>query len=316
MSRRRKDPEPTAVDINPSVLRDWPLPVPPQDGDSESRGRVLVVGGAADMPGTVILAATAALRAGAGSVRIATGYSARMLVMVAIPEARVHALPEDRRGMIVAEAVDQIVSEANQSDALLIGPGLVDWDALAVVLKDVLRSLHRPALVLDAAALAVVSSSPRFIERRAGNVVLIAHPVELARLLRMPIESIRNNPAEYSLHAAEEFGSVVVLKGQRALAASPDGRVYRGQDNSPGLTTRGSADVLAGIIGGLVGRGAEAIQAAVWGIALHSRAGDVLARRHGPIGYLARELLTEIPSLLVELSQERRRAPSSGHSRP
>lgn len=303
-----KAPDSKPVDVAPRLLSSWPLPTPRADGESEGRGHVLVVGGAADMPGTVILAATAALRAGAGNVRIATGYSARILVMAAIPEARVFALQEDKRGHIVSESVDQIVTQANESDALLVGPGFVDWETLSSLLQHVLISLYRPALILDAAALAVAAAGPDFLSRFAGNVILIAHSEELGRLLGISSASVRERPSECALFAARQYHGVVILKGQRGWVAAPDGRVFRGPVTSPGLSTRGAADVLAGIVAGLVGRGADPVQAAVWAIALHARAGDVLARRLGPIGFLAHELPPEIPRLLVAFAH----SPPSG----
>ena len=70
-----------------------------------------------------------------------------------------------------------------------------------------------------------------------------------------------------------------------------------------GLGTSGSGDTLSGVIAGLCARGATALQAAVWGVYLHAKAGDILARRIGALGFLARELLTEIPQLLVKIAR-------------
>jgi NAD(P)H-hydrate repair Nnr-like enzyme with NAD(P)H-hydrate dehydratase domain len=83
--------------------------------------------------------------------------------------------------------------------------------------------------------------------------------------------------------------------------AEPNGAVYRNDRGDAGLATSGSGDVLAGIAGGLLARGAEALHAAVWAVALHARAGDALARRIG-LGFLARELPAEIPPLMRNLA--------------
>ncbi|MDB5842184.1 MAG: NAD(P)H-hydrate dehydratase, partial [Herminiimonas sp.] len=79
--------------LNVEALRNWPLPLPDSDGDKEQRGHILVIGGSRQMPGAVILAASAALRAGAGKLVIATGASVAQLVALAIPESRVIGLP-------------------------------------------------------------------------------------------------------------------------------------------------------------------------------------------------------------------------------
>jgi NAD(P)H-hydrate repair Nnr-like enzyme with NAD(P)H-hydrate dehydratase domain len=94
----------------------------------------------------------------------------------------------------------------------------------------------------------------------------------------------------------------VILKGAVTHIAAPSGETYRNsQAGNVGLATSGSGDALAGIIAGLAARGADPLQAAVWGVYLHGSAGDRLARRGGPLGYLPRELLAEVPALLAEL---------------
>jgi ADP-dependent NAD(P)H-hydrate dehydratase len=95
---------------------------------------------------------------------------------------------------------------------------------------------------------------------------------------------------------------VIALKGAITHIAAPDARVWRHQGGNSGLATSGSGDVLAGLIAGLVARGATLEQAAAWGVALHARAGERLAQRLGPLGYLARELPTEVPSIMGSLS--------------
>jgi len=95
----------------------------------------------------------------------------------------------------------------------------------------------------------------------------------------------------------------VALKGAQTFVVAPDGTAYRNTAGNVGLGTSGSGDTLSGVIAGLSARGASALQAAVWGVYLHAKAGDVLARRIGGLGFLARELLSEIPPLLVKLAR-------------
>src|SRR2546423_2311801 len=109
--------------ITRRLLRDWPLPQPEAGGDKDERGGVLVVGGSAEMPGAAILAATAALRAGAGKLRIATAAGVRSSIAVAVPEARVFALPETAAGAIAGSAAAAVARQARQVDAVLVGPG-------------------------------------------------------------------------------------------------------------------------------------------------------------------------------------------------
>jgi len=102
--------------------------------------------------------------------------------------------------------------------------------------------------------------------------------------------------------AASSSGAVIVLKGRETFIVAPDGRAFVNRAGNVGLATSGSGDVLAGLIAGLAARGAAPFEAAVWGVHLHALAGDRLAARVGPLGYLARELPAEVPRLLAELS--------------
>jgi NAD(P)H-hydrate repair Nnr-like enzyme with NAD(P)H-hydrate dehydratase domain len=95
----------------------------------------------------------------------------------------------------------------------------------------------------------------------------------------------------------------VALKGAETWIATPQGRCWRHAGGNVGLATSGSGDVLAGLIAGLLARGAPPEQAAAWGIALHARAGRRLCERLGPLGLLARELAAEVPALMHALSR-------------
>jgi NAD(P)H-hydrate repair Nnr-like enzyme with NAD(P)H-hydrate dehydratase domain len=91
---------------------------------------------------------------------------------------------------------------------------------------------------------------------------------------------------------------VVLLGGQEKHVVSPDGDAWVVTGGGPGLGVSGSGDVQAGLVAGLLACGAEPAQAAVWGAFLHAQAGERLIERVGQVGFLASELLPEIPSLL------------------
>jgi ADP-dependent NAD(P)H-hydrate dehydratase len=283
------------VDIDDALLRAWPLPVP-AEGSKDDRGSVFVVAGAPQMPGAAVLAATAALRAGAGKLQIGTAASIAGHVGIAVPEALVVALDEAPSGAIAMSSVVTIVERANRADASVIGPGLVDEFASAALIAAVTAKLEQP-VVLDAAALACFAEHPGAIARLDGRAVLTPHAGEMAAMLGRPREEIEAEPARFAREAAQRYGAVVVLKGAQTFIAEPDGTLYRNARGDVGLATSGSGDVLAGIIGGLLARGAEPVQAAVWGVYLHARAGQVLSDRIG-IGFLAREIPAEVPVLM------------------
>lgn len=124
----------------------------------------------------------------------------------------------------------------------------------------------------------------------------------MAGLLQIDKQEILEDPVRCARQAAATYKAVVALKGAQTYIAAPDGEVYRNMQGNVGLATSGSGDALAGIVGGLAARGCSPLEAAVWGVFLHARAGDRLAKRIGTLGFLARELLAEVPPLMRELS--------------
>jgi NAD(P)H-hydrate repair Nnr-like enzyme with NAD(P)H-hydrate dehydratase domain len=120
----------------------------------------------------------------------------------------------------------------------------------------------------------------------------------MAHLTGIAKEGVTADPAELARRAAADWNAVVALKGAVTHIAAPNGERWRHEGGNVGLAISGSGDVLAGIIAGCAARGAPLDQAACWGVVLHARAGERLAARLGTLGYLAREIATEIPALL------------------
>jgi ADP-dependent NAD(P)H-hydrate dehydratase len=286
--------------VTPAVLRDMPLP--DGAGGKESRGRTLVIGGSAETPGGVLLAAEAALRSGAGKLQIATAASVAAILAVAVPEAMVRRLPETPAGAVAASGAGRTADLVEDAACVLVGPGLTDVAESAALAVSVVRDLHRP-LVLDALALAAVTNDHGCVRHLAGQVVLTPNPGELARCLHEDQGQLSESPDRAGLRLAERTGAVVSVGGEVSWVATPDGQLFRDDGGGPGLGISGAGDVRAGLVAGLLARGADPVAAAVWAAHLHGRAGERLSARSGPLGYLARELLPQVPPLLVELGQ-------------
>ncbi len=263
-----------------------------------------MVGGASEMPGAVILAATAALRAGAGKLQIATAASIAPAVAVVVPEARVFALPETKAGAVAASAAGRILEHANNAHSLLIGPGMIGESVIKSLLKRLLPELDGPTLVLDAGALSCVEADETCLHNLRGKVILTPHAGEMAKMLGTDKERVTSDPLAMAWRSARALRAVIALKGRETFIIGPEGDAYCNRTGNVGLATSGSGDTLSGIITGLAARGAVPLQAAAWGVYLHGRAGDRLARRMGPLGFLARELLMEIPPLMSSLTRK------------
>jgi ADP-dependent NAD(P)H-hydrate dehydratase len=300
---------PRAMPVTRALLRRMPLPQPDDDSDKDARGRVLAIGGSVQTPGALLLAGVAALRAGAGKLQLATVKSVAAALGVAVPESLVVALPETRAGEIAGDAGGRALAEhAARTDAVLVGPGMMSERSAHALVRALVRRLRDDAtLVLDAAAVGALRDDDEALLPLHGRAVLTPHAGEMATLLGVEKDEVEARPAAFALDAAARVGAVVALKGPESWIAAPDGTLHHYAGGSVGLATSGSGDTLAGIVAGLAARGTSAAHAAVWGAYLHGEAGEVLARRIGPIGYLARELLDEVPGLMERLGKRRSR---------
>lgn len=295
--------------ITDDLLRGWALPQP-DDGagavegrGKEIRGSVLVAGGSVEVPGAIILAGIAALRAGAGKLQIATCRDVAPAIAIAIPEARVLGLAQSQSGDIDPSACDSLANAIKAVPAALVGPGMLDITAVQELMGRLLPRVTGTALALDAGALAAVSADAAALHHLDGNAVLTPHTAEIALMLGIDEDEVTRDPLKVARHAAAITRSVVVLKGAQTYVAAPDGAMYCYSDGSIGLATSGSGDTLAGVVAGLLARGVEPVQAAVWAVYLHGSAGHMLTRRMGKLGFLARELLAELPALMAQFDQ-------------
>lgn len=293
-----------------------PAPLRPDD-DKRARGVVLVVAGAVGTAGAAALAATGALRAGAGLVTVAVPEPIRTdVVATADPGVMVRPLPAGPDGELTTEAIHALPDLAGV-DVVVAGPGLGVGGGVTEVVAHLRR--HAPSLVLDADALNVHRDDPAALAAHpAGPLVLTPHERELAR-----IGGGGDGPDAWANRAervpvlARDLDATIVAKGPGTLVAAPDGRVWVCPRGGPALGSGGTGDVLAGIIGAAVARQRARLQRrqidpqrpdadllplevarAVW---WHAAAGERAGERAG--GYAtATDLLAQLPPVLTDLT--------------
>ncbi|WP_127783588.1 NAD(P)H-hydrate dehydratase [Rhodococcus sp. X156] len=282
--------------VTPALLREWRLPE--LGGSKNSRGRLLVVGGARTTPGAVALSSVAALRVGAGVLTAAVARSVAVQLALSVPELGVIELPETDAGSVRRDAAEALADQLEQVDAVLFGPGLDNPDETRPLLAELVRRLPEDVpVVLDAYGIGVLADAEETAERLSGRLVLTPNTTEAAFLLHCEEDEL-DDPLDTAVRVAEAYGAVVTA--HNGIADAKGGRWVSPTGHS-GLGTAGSGDVLAGAVAGLLARGADAAQAACWGTYLHGTAGDRLAARVGRVGFLARELLEEIPLVNTEM---------------
>lgn len=243
-----------------------------------THGSLLLVGGSPGMAGAIRLAAEAALRAGAGLVRVATHPDCAAAVIAGRPEIMCQGLTDPA-------GLDALIEAA---DGVVLGPGLgrSDWGRR---MMERFLATELP-MVLDADGLNLLAEQPR----PRGNWVLTPHPGEAARLLQCSVELVQSDRLQAVLSLVDRYQGVVILKGAGSLVASPGETVVAVCDRgNPGMATAGMGDVLAGIVGALLVQTADRRLAARAGVLLHALAGDA-AVTDGQRGLLARDLMPHI----------------------
>ncbi len=265
--------------------------VPHRDPDTHKNrvGAVVVVGGGPGMAGAAVLAGRAALRVGAGFVRVAGGAANREVVQATLPDAPFVPLHDLQA---LGEAVES-------SRAVVVGPGLGTAPEAVAALA---RVLEAPVpVVLDADALNLLSAGrPRSVTELAGAGprVLTPHPGEMARLLDGAVADLEARRPDTARRLARESGATVVYKGTPSLVASPDEALDVSGIASSDLAVAGMGDVLAGSIGGLLAQGLGPRDAAGAALLLGARA----ALRTGlGAGLAASDVPDALPGALTEV---------------
>ena len=265
------------------------LPERPARSHKGTFGRVLVVAGSAAYPGAAILAASAAYRAGAGLVTLATPASLIPALVSAMPE--VTYLPLDGAGDLAA-----IEAALPPCDALLIGPGLGQADDSVALVRALLRSPSARGLrgvVVDADGLNALAGSDWSADLPA-NVVVTPHPGEMARLTSRDIAAVQGGRLAIAQESAAAWGATVVLKGANTVVASADGATRVSAIAHAALATAGTGDVLAGALAGLLAQGLPPLDAATLAVYLQGNAGERAARSMGSAGATAGDVLREL----------------------
>lgn len=294
-------PRPPALLSPPDAVT---IPPRPADGHKGTFGRVAVVAGSGTFTGAPYLASTAAVRGGAGQVRLLVASAIHPILAVKCTEVEVASIRDGGRGVLGANAWEEIktVHLDAWATAAVVGPGL-GRDPETVRLVHLLQSIDLP-LVLDADGLnaAADEGAPPARSGDGGRArVLTPHPGEMARLMRRSTAEVQAERESIALDAARRWGAVVALKGAHTVVAAPDGRVAVDPHAVAALATGGTGDVLAGVIGALIARGSPAFEAAVTGVYVHAEAGRWIASELGLSGLAASDLLLVIPRVMQAL---------------
>jgi hydroxyethylthiazole kinase-like uncharacterized protein yjeF len=265
-------------------------------------GKVLLIGGAPGMAGALMLSGSAALHLGAG-----------WTILEMLDPTAAHAMPEQAELMVRLasfNAVEQL--QATAPDVIAIGPGLGFSEIARDWLMAVLRYPTVP-VAIDADALSLIADTPEYLDLLKqrnqtfpGKTVITPHPGEAAHLLNTAADTIQANRLSALSQLIALTNSIVVLKGQHTLIASPAHSTVQCAQGNPGMAVGGMGDVLTGSIAAIAAQGIRhnlnLWEASCVGVQLHASAADSLVEKQiGPIGLTPTEVILEMRSLLNKL---------------
>lgn len=270
------------------------LPARADDGHKGTFGRVLVVGGSVGMIGAPVFAGLAALRMGSGLVQLAVSMDVLNACLTLAPELIGLGL-NSHDAKPLSDAIDQ-------ADVVVLGPGLGRSPGASRLVSRLIRREDQ-RMVIDADALNALSALPRWPTTFRARAVLTPHPGEMKRLLQLidgsDVPQDQNGRITVARKASRAFGQIVLLKGHQTVVT--DGlRVYINTTGDSSLSKAGTGDVLSGVIGSLLGQGMDAFDAACLGAFLHGLAGERAGRRLGKRSVLARDVIDELPNVLMK----------------
>ncbi len=296
-----EDVEEEAGDLHLLVGEELAELIPERDPDSHKGdyGHALIVAGSPGKAGACILAARAAVRAGAGLVTAAVPEPILQTVDLGSIESMTLALPVGASGHLAERAAEAVLEAAEGKAALALGPGLGQEPSTVAAIRQIALECPLP-LVLDADGINAFAGKAGDLAGRRAETILTPHPGELGRLLGISTAQIQEDRIAAARGAAEETGAIVILKGHMTLVASGTA-VFVNPTGNPGMATGGTGDVLTGLIAGLLAQGLDALDAAVLGVYLHGLAGDLAASRLGEMTLAANDLIEILPAALAEM---------------
>lgn len=272
----------------------------PRRGERDNKysaGFVVLVGGSPGLTGAPLLAAEAAMRAGAGYVRACVPESVAGVLAERFVEVTMTPIPSYHDGLVAAEAADRVIAAAERADAVAIGPGLGRSEGVRGLVQRLLAELELP-VVLDGDGLWALEGHLDWVFQRDAPTVLTPHSGELARLLGRSSDWVDAHRVDAAGGAADDVGAVVCLKGADTLVAAPGRGVLVCDLGSAGLASAGTGDVLTGVTAAFLAKGMDARLGASAAAATTGLAARRASERHGFAGLIARDVVEALSPVL------------------
>ncbi len=259
------------------------IPVRKKDGNKGTFGKVLLIAGFEKMAGAAMLSATAALRMGAGMVKVILSPENRGIFQAALPE-------------VMCADSNELSSCLAWADVVAIGPGLGKSEEVKKLFKELLEQSELP-LIVDADALNILSEDKSIKEAYLaykGIKVMTPHMGEWSRLIGKSVAELKEDFFENATKSALTFNAIMVCKDARTLVAHPDGNVYLNTTGNNGMATAGCGDVLTGVIAALLGQNEDVFAMVTTAVYLHGLSGDYAFETYTEYGVTAGRLVDNL----------------------
>lgn len=263
------------------------LPDRPAYSNKGTFGKVLLIAGNKDICGAAILSGLAAMRTGAGMLKIVTAQENRETICKIFPEAMISCYAGELLPLSSLE------KDLKWCDVLAIGPG-IGTDATAHKLVEFAINQDQVPVVMDADALNILSEHLELLNGHLQDIVITPHVGEMSRLTGLGVGEITGHLLDTACDFAKNFDVTVVLKDARTVTSEPTGKCYINLYGNSGMATAGSGDVLTGIIAALIAGGMQSRRAASLGVCLHAKAGDKALQELSKQELLARNIIENI----------------------
>ncbi len=277
-------------------------------GHKGDYGHALIVAGSVGKSGAAVLAGTAALRAGAGLVTVATPEPVLPIVAAHTPEMMTELLAATVTGTVSERCLQGNLfgKLLEGKSALGMGPGLTTNQETQAFVRSVVGGRSIVPIILDADGLNAFASRAHELRNPKGLLAVTPHPGEMARLLGCSTKEVQAGRVDFAIKFAADWNACVILKGYQTVIASPDGRAWVNSTGNPGMATGGTGDVLTGMLTGLTAQyGAESWpELLAFGVYLHGLAGDIAYAEHSGAPLMATDLIRCLPRAFQQFYSE------------
>ncbi|MDD4202742.1 MAG: NAD(P)H-hydrate dehydratase [Candidatus Omnitrophica bacterium] len=263
-------------------------------------GHVFVVAGSVGMTGAAYLTSQTALLCGSGLVTLGIPESLNDIMEIKLTEVMTLPLEQTVSRTLSLKAEKRIMDFSEKVNVCALGPGLSTNKKTLTLIRKIVPKLKVP-LVLDADGLNAISTNVGLLKKRKAATVITPHLGEMARLTGKSVKRIENFKENVAKEFAMKYNVVVVLKGYNTVIADTNGQTFINTTGNSGMSTAGTGDVLTGIIASLIGQGIHPYSAAVLGVYMHGKAGDLVAKEKGQFSLIATDILKALPRIFKDI---------------